>query len=57
MAGADNAWITFAPEKLRARKRRSGSSGVVAVAWRTMNPTSNRLATAPSPSVCNEPNP
>ena len=52
-----SAWTTFAPETLRERKMRSGTSGRLAVAWRATKPASRAIAAAPKPSVCAEPQP
>ena len=48
---------TFAPETLRERNRRSGISGLAIRAWRATNAASRAIETAPSPSVCAEPQP
>ena len=50
-------WTRLAPEKLRDRKTRSGRRGLAAVAWRTTNAVSRRMATVPKPIVCAEPQP
>ena len=52
-----SAMTTFAPATLRERKRRSGISGLATRAWRATNAASRATATAPSPSVCAEPQP
>ena len=49
--------ITLAPETLRERNRRSGSSGSAAIAWRARKNAISASATAPWPSVCAEPQP
>ena len=46
-----SACTTLAPVSVRDRNRRSGSSGVAAVAWRTTNPASSATASAPVPRV------
>ena len=51
MPDADSAWIRFAPVSVRERKIRSGTSGLAAVASRTMKPARRTSVTAPNTTV------
>ena len=57
MAEIARTWTRLAPETLRERKMRNGSSGLAAIACRATNPASRAPATAAQPIVCAEPQP
>ena len=57
MPATVSAWIALAPETLRERKIRSGTSGFATVASRTMKAASNTSEPAANASVWVAPHP